>query len=387
MEQPRSATCNVDAMNAPNQEVGSPEPGTPVGGHLADRLFRRRVVTVVAILLLVGAGLWFLDQIADLLFMVFVALFVAVAMEPPVHTLSKRGWSRGAATGLVFLAAVVLTAIFLIALVPLLVSQVSQLIDGLPRYIESVSTLLGDWFGLEISDADITDQSRAAQDWLAENVGSLLGGVVGFGSTVFGFVFFVITVGLFSFYMVAELPKLQQTVLSVLTPERQKRAIAIWETAVEKMGGYIYSRLILAALGGTISAIFLTAVKVPFSVPLGIWIGVLSQFIPVVGTYLSAILPAVVALSVSGATAVWVVIFFVIYQQIENFLISPKITERTMAIHPAVSVAAIIAGGSILGPIGIILALPFAAIVQALISTSIHRHEVTYKGREEVASD
>jgi predicted PurR-regulated permease PerM len=374
-------------MNAQTQEVGSPKTGTPAGGHHADRLFRRRVVTVVVIMLSVGAGLWFVDQISSLLFMVFVALFVAVAMEPPVHTLAKRGWSRGGATALVFLAAVIVTAIFLIALVPLLVSQVSQLVDELPRYIESVSELLEDWFGLEISQTEITDQSNAAQDWLAENVGSLLGGVVGFGSTVFGFVFFVITVGLFSFYMVAELPKLQQTVLSVLTPERQKRAIAIWETAVEKMGGYIYSRLILAVLGGTISAVFLTALKVPFSVPLGIWIGVLSQFIPVVGTYLAAILPAVVALSVSETTALWVVVFFVIYQQIENFIISPKITERTMAIHPAVSVAAIIAGGSILGPIGIILALPFAAIVQALISTSIHRHEVLYKGREEVASD
>ncbi len=374
-------------MNAPNQEVESPETGTLESDPYADRLFRRRVLTVVVILLLAGAGLWFLDQIADLLFMVFVAAFVAVAMEPPVHTLAKRGWSRGAATGLVFLAAAIATAIFLTALVPLLVSQVSQLIDQLPRYIETVSDLLEDWFGFEISQTEISDQSNAAQDWLANNVDSLLGGVVGFGSTVFGFIFFVITVGLFSFYMVAELPKLQQTVLSVLKPERQKHAIAIWETAVEKMGGYIYSRLILALLGGTISAIFLTALKVPFSVPLGIWIGMLSQFIPVVGTYLAAILPAVVALSVSGTTAIWVVVFFVIYQQIENFVISPKITERTMAIHPAVSVAAIIAGGSILGPIGIILALPFAAIVQALISTSIHRHEVLYQGRKEVASD
>ncbi len=374
-------------MNPTNQEVENPQPGISGSGHVDDRLFRRRVLTVVGILLLAGAGLWFVDQIADLLFMVFVALFVAVAMEPPVHTLAKKGWSRGAATGLVFLAAVILTTVFLVALVPLLVSQVSQLIDQLPRYIESVSALLEDLFGFEISQTEISDQTNAAQDWLAENVGSLLGGVVGFGSTVFGFVFFVITVGLFSFYMVAELPKLQQTVLSVLTPDRQKRAIEIWDTAVEKMGGYIYSRLILAVLGGTISAVFLTALKVPFSVPLGIWIGVLSQFIPVVGTYLAAILPAVVALSVSGTTALWVVVFFVIYQQVENFLISPKITERTMAIHPAVSVAAIIVGGSILGPIGIILALPFAAIVQALISTSIHRHEVLYKGREEVASD
>jgi predicted PurR-regulated permease PerM len=374
-------------MNATNREVEGPQAGAGVSDPHGDRLFRRRVLTVVVIVLLAGAVIWFLDQIAGLLFMVFVALFVAVAMEPPVHTLAKRGWSRGAATGLVFLVAVILTAVFLIALVPLLVSQGSQFVDQLPRYVESVSVLLEDRFGFEISQSEISDQSNAAQEWLTENVGSLLGGVVGFGSTVFGFVFFVITVGLFSFYIVAELPKLQQTVLSVLTPERQNRAIEIWETAVEKMGGYIYSRLILAVLGGTLATIFLTALKVPFSVPLGIWIGVLSQFIPVVGTYLAAILPAVVALSVSETTALWVVVFFVIYQQIENFLISPKITERTMAIHPAVSVAAIIAGGSVFGPMGIILALPFAAIVQALISTSIHRHEVLYKGRKEVASN
>ncbi|MEX2134706.1 MAG: AI-2E family transporter [Acidimicrobiia bacterium] len=374
-------------MNATNQEVEGPQTGAVASDPHGDRLFRRRVVTVVVILLLAAAGLWVVDQISALLFMVFVALFVAVAMEPPVHTLAKRGWSRGAATALVFLAAVIVTAVFLVALVPLLVSQGSQLIDQLPRYVESVSLLLEDWFGFEISQSEISDQSNAAQDWVTENVGSLLGGVVGFGSTVFGFIFFVITVGLFSFYIVAELPKLQQTVLSVLTPERQKRAIEVWETAVEKMGGYIYSRLILAVLGGTLATIFLTALKVPFSVPLGIWIGVLSQFVPVVGTNLAAILPAIVALSVSETTALWVVVFFVIYQQIENFLISPKITERTMSLHPAVSVAAIIAGGSLMGPIGIILALPFAAIVQALISTSIHRHEVVYQGREEVASD
>jgi predicted PurR-regulated permease PerM len=153
------------------------------------------------------------------------------------------------------------------------------------------------------------------------------------------------------------------------------------------MGGYIYSRLILAAIGGTISALFLTALKVPFSVPLGIWVGVLSQFIPVVGTYLAAVLPAVVALSVDGATAIWVVVFFVAYQQIENFLISPRITKRTMSLHPAISVAAIIIGGALMGGIGIILALPVAAIIQAVISTSLQRHEVIEQTDRKVASD
>ena len=352
-----------------------------------DRDLRRRVLSIVLILLAVAAGLWFAYQIAELLFMVFVALFVAVAIEPPVHTLTKRGWSRGAATGLVFVAALLIVAVFLVSLVPVLISQVDALVSAIPGYIESTLEFLDNRFGFEFSDAEVEEQVSGAQEWLQSNVGTLLGGVVGIGSTVFSFLFFAITVGIFAFYMVAELPQLQRTVLSMMSQSRQRRAMEIWDTAVEKMGGYIYSRLILAAIGGTISALFLTFLKVPFSVPLGIWIGVLSQFIPVVGTYIATILPAIVALTVSGPTALWVVVFFVIYQLIENFLISPQITERTMSLHPAVSIAAIIVGGSIMGAIGIILALPFAAIVQALISTSVHRHEVVVSTDREVASD
>lgn len=331
---------------------------------------------MVAILLLAAAAVWFAWKISHLLFMVFVAVFVAVAVEPPVHTLAKRGWKRGTATGVVFLAAFLVTGLFIVALVPLIVSQVSELIEGVPQYIANVTGLLEDWFGLDFSQSEISDVGKAAQEWLSENIGSVFGGVIGVGSTVFGFLFFTITVGLFAFYIVAELPKLQKTVLQLLPEDRQRRALDIWDTAVEKMGGYIYSRLILAVIGGTISALVLTFLKVPFSVPLGIWVGVLSQFIPVIGTYVAAILPAVVALSVSGATSLWVLIFFVVYQQVENFLISPKITERTMSLHPAISIGAIVIGGSVMGAIGIILALPVAAIIQALISTSVRRHQV-----------
>jgi len=194
---------------------------------------------------------------------------------------------------------------------------------------------------------------------------------------IFSFLFFATTVALFAFYIVAELPQLQRTVLSTMKPDRQRDAMHIWDVAVEKMGGYIYSRLILALLSGTLTALFLTIIGVPFAVSLGIWVGVLSQFIPVVGTYLAAILPAVVALSSGGlGTMLWVILYFLGYQQIENYLIAPRITQKTMEIHPAVSIGAIIIGSALFGPIGVILALPMTGIIQALISETRSHHAV-----------
>jgi predicted PurR-regulated permease PerM len=147
--------------------------------------------------------------------------------------------------------------------------------------------------------------------------------------------------------------------------------------AVEKMGGYIYSRLILAVVSATFTTIFLSLLNVPFALSLGIWVGVLSQFIPVVGTYLAAILPALVALTFnSPIIALWVIVYFTVYQQIENYLFSPRITKRTMEIHPAVSVAAIIIGGTLMGGIGVVLALPMTGIIQAIISESRKTYEV-----------
>jgi predicted PurR-regulated permease PerM len=162
----------------------------------------------------------------------------------------------------------------------------------------------------------------------------------------------------------------------------------IWDVAVEKMGGYVYSRLILAVLSATITYVFLTILDVPFALPLGIWVGILSQFVPVIGTYLASIFPALVALTFNDlATALWIVVFFVGYQQLENYLISPRITKRTMEIHPAVSVGAIIIGGTLLGGIGVILALPMAGIIQAIISESRQPYDVIVDDIEDDIDD
>jgi len=319
--------------------------------------------------------------------MVFVSIFVTVAFEPPVHYLAKRGWKRGAATGVVFGAAFFLIVLFVWALVPLFVEQVERLIDSIPGMVESFLLFLRDNLGFEISDVDAEEVGKNLVGSAQDFGGAVAGGVLGIASSLFAFLIFATTVALFSFYMIAELPKLQRTVLSFMPEPQQRRALHIWDVAVEKMGGYIYSRLILAVVSATITYVFLSALDVPFAISLAIWVGTLSQFVPVVGTYLASVLPALVALTFNGVTtAIWVIVFFVAYQQLENYLISPRITERTMEIHPAISVAAIIIGGTLMGGIGVILALPMAGIIEAIISETRQSYDVVLD-REEPVSD
>jgi predicted PurR-regulated permease PerM len=354
-----------------------------------NRRFRRRTLVVAGVLVATALALWLVYRLSNILFMVFVSLFVAVAIEPPVHYLEKRGWKRGAATGVVFLAAFALVVVFLVALVPLFVEQINQFVEATPGYVESLAGFLEDTFGVQLSDLEIAEEGQNLADIIGTAGGTLLGGVIGVTTSIFSFIFFASTVGIFSFYMVAELPKLQHTVLSFMPAEQQRDAMHVWDVAVEKMGGYIYSRLILAILSAILSTVVLSFLGVPFALSLGIWVGVLSQFIPVIGTYLAAILPAVVALSAEGpVTALWVIVYFIAYQQLENYLVAPKITRRTMQIHPAVSIAAILIGGALLGGIGIILALPMTGIIQALISeSSAYRHEVIPAVVEPAAED
>jgi predicted PurR-regulated permease PerM len=349
-------------------------------------VFRRRTLVVAGVLLGVAFVLWLAFTLSNLLFMVFVAVFVAVAFEPPVHFLEKRGWKRGLATGLVFLGALLATVGFFWALAPLFVEQIGELIDAVPEFVAGVLEFLEESFGFDASQADIDEIGADLVGFLESAGGTIVGGVINVTASIAGFLLFATTVVLFAFYMLAELPRLQRTVLSFMPEVQQRRAVHIWDVAVENMGGYIYSRLFLAVISAVLSTIYLSFLGVPFAVSLGIWVGVLSQFIPVVGTYLAAILPVIVALTFNDTTTmIWVIVFFVAYQQVENYLIAPFITKRTMEIHPAVSVAAIIGGAALLGGIGVILALPMTGVIQAIISESRKPYDVILDGAPETA--
>ena len=318
----------------------------------------------------------FLGAVRQLLIWLLIALFLSFALEPAVNWLHKRGWKRGLATAFVLFMLFVLGVGLVASMVPLVITQIQDLIGKVPGWLDDIKKDLHDWFGVTITTENLTKNLDKIKANLGEYAANIAGHLLGVVASVVGLIFQLLTIALFTFYLVADGPRFRRTVCSFLSPERQRRVLDTWEVAIDKTGGYLYSRLLLALLSGTATFIFLTILGVPFAAALALWMGLVSQFVPVVGTYIAMFLPILVALGEGVGKAVAVLVFFALYQQLENYLFAPKITARTMQLHPAVAFASAIVGGSLLGPIGAFLALPAAAIVQAVLSTYLERYAV-----------
>jgi predicted PurR-regulated permease PerM len=334
------------------------------------------LVVVFGVWLVAVTATSLLRQLSELLTWVLVALFASFALEPAVDWLARRGWRRGLATGAILLGVAVFAIVMVALMIPLVVDQLQALIEAAPDILASVSRITERWFNFEVSQATLEQQLNNADSNLTGFATNIAGNVFGFASSLVGAVFMLLTVGLFTFYLTADGPRFRRAVLSVLPPDRQQHVLWTWEVAIEKTGAYLYSRLLLALVSGLATFVVLSALGVPFAVPLAVWMGLVSQFIPTVGTYIAMALPLLVAVVESPVKALVLLVFFAAYQQIENYLLSPRITAKTMELHPAVAFGCAIAGASIAGLIGAFIALPVAAIVQALISSALDRHDV-----------
>ena len=317
-----------------------------------------------------------LVSLRGFLLTVLVSLFLSFAIEPAVNSLSRRGMRRGPATGLVFLILVIVIGIFMFAIASLVVDQVAKLGDNSPAYVERAQNFINDKFDVNINTDSLREQLDNSDSTVRKALDQLAGNAVSIGTSAIGIVFQMLTIALFTFYFVADAPRLRRSLLRRLPPERQTVVLNTWELAIEKTGGYIYSRGLLALVSGFCHWMFLEMMGVPYAVALGVWVGIISQFIPVVGTYIAGTLPVAIALIQDPKKAAIVLTFIVIYQQIENYLLAPRITAKTMNMHPAVAFASVIIGGSVFGPVGALLSLPAAAMIQAFASLYLAEHVV-----------
>jgi predicted PurR-regulated permease PerM len=360
-------------------QTSSPQDGSRAPGVVARRLppwFRRAVVFVLAAVAVYQAVVWAFLNLRGFLGLIFLAWLFAISIEPVVERLTRLGLRRGAATGLVLLALVLLTGAFLGIFGALLVDQLAQLVSALPEVVRTVVDEGNRRFGTDLAPDQIVEALNLTPDRLQELAGQLAPGVLGIVTSVLGVVFQFFTLLLFGYYMSAQGPKLRETV-SRWFPPRQQRVIAtVWRIAVEKTGGYVLSRLVLAVIAAVVTGVALLVLDVPFWLPLAIWTGVVSQFIPTIGTYLAIALPALIALAGDPLDALWVVAVGTVYQQIENYLVAPRVTARTVSIHPAVAFGAVIAGAALFGPLGALVSIPVVAAVEAVIDTYGHRYEL-----------
>ncbi len=319
---------------------------------------------------------WLLGRLRNLLIILLVSLFLSLAVEPAVNVLARRGWRRGAATGLVFAAIFVFAVVFLYAIGTLLAGQVASLIQTVPHYAQQLIGFVNRHFHTDFSGQQLANQLSRADSGARQAATGLAGRALSLSTSLIGLIFEGFTVLLFTFYMVADGPRLRRAICSLLRPERQRDVLRAWNVAVDKTGGYVYSRALLAAASALVTWIFLTIIGVPYALALGLWMGLVSQFVPTVGTYLAGGLAVLVALLNDPLDAVWTLAFVIAYQQFENYVLAPRITAHTMSMNPAVAFGSVIAGAALLGGIGALLALPAAASIQAFLSSYIHRYEV-----------
>ncbi len=318
----------------------------------------------------------FVERLYGLFTLLLVSLFLALAIEPGVNRLARRGWRRGTATTIILLGVVVAFLVFVVAIGALVGDQIADLLGNSETYVTRTVNFLNNTFGTHINAAEVIDKIQDPDGPVQKFIASQQDELIDLSVAALGFLVQALSVLLFTFYLVADGPKLRRVICSRLSADRQRRVLSTWEIAIDKTGGYLYSRALLAGLAAVYHWVVLQALGTRAPVALALWVGVISQFLPVVGTYLAGALPVLVTFIDSPPKALAVLIAVLVYQQLENYFFLPRITAKTMDLHPAVAFGAAIGGAAVLGAVGAVLAIPGAAMVQALLGDVGERHEV-----------
>lgn len=344
-----------------------------------------RLTIGLLVLMVVGfGGQWIFTSTSGFLLTVVMSFFVAFALLPAVQYLTHRGWRRGAAAGVVMVGGSLIAGVFVLAIVNVFVGQFTNFVEALPGIVDTVAIWLDETVGVQIDLDELGLEVSDVAGYVAGLGSGLVGVVTGVTGSIIGMVFQALTVGLFVFYILADWPRLRATILSWLPQEQQATADTVFSITIDKVGGWVYSRGALAAISALFHFVIFLLIGLPYPFALALWVGVISQFIPTIGTYIAGAVPVFIGL-VSGdpIDALFVLIAVLIYQQIENYLISPKITANTMDLHPAVAFGAAIIGASLLGGLGAVLALPVAAALTALSDIYGTHHELVESERFE----
>ncbi|MER8223630.1 AI-2E family transporter [Streptomyces sp. NPDC094143] len=353
-----------------------PAGGTAGPNGRMPRWLPRAMVLALALVAVFQLGSWAFHQLTGLLINILIAFFLALAIEPAVSWMASRGVRRGFAAFVVFIGVVIVAAGFVTLLGSMLAGQIIKMVEGFPDYLDSVINWVNAHFRTDLKRVDI-QEGLLRSDWLRNYVQNSATGVLDVSAQVIGGLFQLLTVALFSFYFAADGPRLRRTICSVLPPARQAEVLRAWEIAVNKTGGYLYSRGLMALVSGISHFVLLQILDVPYAPVLAVWVGLVSQFIPTIGTYLAGALPMLIAFTVDPWYALWVLIFVVIYQQFENYVLQPKLTSKTVDIHPAVAFGSVIAGTALLGAVGALIAIPAIATLQAFLGAYVKRYDVT----------
>ncbi|HZX01394.1 AI-2E family transporter [Kribbella sp.] len=342
----------------PSEGMGQPGPPMRRGNPFTFGFF-------AALGVLVAWGLWnALGQASSVLLLLLVSIFIAVGLNPLVEWFMRRGLKRGLAVAVVFLLMILAVAGVGFAIVPVVSDQISNLIKNAPEWLDLLTK------SRTLHDLDNKYHFiQKAQDYIQDPALAqrAFGGILGVGKVVAGALFNTFTILVLTLYFLASLPSVKRAAYSLVPRSRRKRVSILGDEVLSRVGGYVSGQFMVASCAGVMAFIFLEIVGIrQYAVALAIVV-MFCDFIPMVGGFIGVTAIALIGFTGGLWTGIACLIYGIVYQQIENYIVAPRIMRRAVDIPGAVTVIAALLGGALLGVVGALLAIPSAAAVLLII--------------------
>jgi len=306
-----------------------------------------------------------IEQIGSVLLLIVVSLFIAVGLNPLVELFMRRGLKRAWATLIVIIGVVLAVAGFVWSIAPILADQIAAISDNAPIWLDqlqhnaTVRSLDGKYH--------IVDRIRSflVNGDLIKNI---FGGVLGIGKAVLGFFGNAFVVTVMTLYFLASLPRVKQGLYRLAPASRRPRVSLLGDRVLRNIGGYVSGAFIVASAAGISTLIFLFIVGLgDYAVALALVVAML-DVIPMIGATLGAVFVSAIGFATDWKVGIALVIFYIVYQQLENYVIYPRVMSRSVDIPGVVTVIAALIGASLLGVIGALLAIPTAASILLIVN-------------------
>ena len=348
VEPPPKAEVTADARsNAPEIRI---------------RAFRIGFVGALGVLVAIFvAGI--LGQLGTVILYIALALFLALGLDPVVTWLQGKGMPRWTAILIVFAAVIGIFVGLIWTIVPIVIEQITQTVDNWPQIVEDFQNSdFVAWIGSIGGSTWVEDSIAALEDWLGDpnNIGALTGGLLAVGAGIAGGLTGATIVLILTLYFLASIASMKRYSARFVPASSRGRFIDVAGEITGSVGRYVIGQLSLAAVNGVLSLIFLTIIGAPAPILLA-FIAFLCSLVPLVGTLTGAIIISLVSLAASPETGLAAAIYYLIYMQIEAYVLSPRIMNRAVSVPGALVVIAAVAGGTLGGVLGALVAIPVAA--------------------------
>jgi predicted PurR-regulated permease PerM len=306
---------------------------------------------------------WSIVNAREILLLIALALFIAIGLEPVVALLHRHRVPRPLAVALVSLAGLGIVAGVLALAIPPLVTEVDKLVNLAPHYVQTLNNRSSFLGHLNNQYHIVSHLKKALSSGGASSVAS---GVVGAGTLVVGAITGVLIVVILTIYFLADMPRVTRTLYRLVPHSRRARAGLLIDEMFARVGGYVLGNVITSVIAALGTLIWLAIWGVPYPLLLSVFVG-LMDLIPIVGSTVAGIIVSLVALTVSWPVALATAAFYIVYRNLEDYLITPRVMERTVKVSGLVTVIAVLIGGTLLGIIGALIAIPVAAAINLVV--------------------